>query len=144
MPNTIWLIALLSTVIERVVEVAMSLLDLRYSPRTRALAVAAAGGVTVRASAIAAAPAAAMTRADLPPESPFYKFVKQASALALGVILGYAIVRIIHVDLVKAFLPDNNLANHREAISALVIGLGSAPAHEVIKYIQNLKTGAEK
>jgi len=68
------------------------------------------------------------------------RLIIMAAMLGLGALLVFG----LDLRLMKDILPNADIGNWQDkALSALVIGGGSAPAHELIRYIEEKKKKAE-
>jgi hypothetical protein len=67
----------------------------------------------------------------------------RVTAFLVAIILGLLITRLFGIDLVKEMLPTSRVENGW-ILTGIIIGLGSAPAHEVINYIEQKKNKAKE
>ena len=78
-----------------------------------------------------------------PDQTGFVGAIKQLVAIGAAAGLGFAVVLFLDLHLMKAVIPDAGLTSDQDLVmTALLIGGGSAPAHEVLRYIEEKKKKA--
>lgn len=74
-----------------------------------------------------------------PPEGQNFKqFSYRAIALLISSASGVVVTAVGNLDFFKAVLPDAGIQNGL-LLSGIILGLGAAPAHEIVKYIEEKK-----
>ena len=79
-----------------------------------------------------------------PPDGQNYRqTLQRAAAILVGIVTGVAITSLTDLDFFNTVFPEAQIKNG-VLLSGVVIGLGAAPTHEIVNYIEQKKNKAKE